>query len=100
MMIDPATVKLVGASGGSTAVAILAGVMLFTPADEFHRHVAESNRGFILDQVERARTLEPGDYKDSICRTIESAIADLCASAPTDAICTDREMHLERAGCR
>jgi hypothetical protein len=102
MTIDPiALVKGLGSHGATAAVPLVAMYALFTPSDQFNRHVAEASRPFIFDTVERAQEAEPGsDYHRSLCRTLEQSIASLCADAPDDAICLDREIHLERAGCR
>lgn len=102
MTIDPVSaLKALGAHGTTAAVPLVAMYALFVPSDQFHRHVAEATRPFIFDTVERAGKAEQGsDYHRSLCRTLEAAIAELCADAPDDAICLDREIHLERAGCR
>lgn len=99
-MIDMAALKALGAHGATGAIPVVLMFSLFTPQDSFHRHVAEAARPFILETVERAADEPPGDYKDSLCKTLEQAIAELCADAPDDAICQDREVHLKRAGCR
>jgi hypothetical protein len=99
-MIDlSAVAKVFGPSAGAAALPIVAMYALFTPSDEYDRHVAESNRTYILDVVDKARAEPPGAFKDSLCRTLEEAIAELCASAPDDSLCVDRAMYLERAGC-
>jgi hypothetical protein len=99
-MIDPmAIAKALGAPAGAAAVPLVAMYALFTPADEYSRHVAESERGYILDIVEKARGEPNGGFKDSLCRTLDEAIARLCASAPDDALCMDRKALRERAGC-
>ena len=92
--------------GGGAAIPIVVMFAMFTPADQmddheadFNRHVADSARGYILDTVERAANTEPGDYKASLCRTLEEAMAELCSAAPQDSICVDRAMYFERAGC-
>lgn len=99
-MIDFAAVaKAVGVGGSSTATAVLASYLLFVPEKEYDRHVAESERTFILDVVEKARSEPAGPYKDSLCRTLDEAIGRLCAAARDDALCVDRAMLRERAGC-
>ena len=102
MTIDPIPVlKALGSHGATAAVPLVAMYALFTPQDSFNRHVAEATRPFVFDTVERAQAAEPGsEYHRSLCRTLEQAIAELCADAPDDAICMDREIHLQRAGCR
>ena len=72
---------------------------LFTPIDQHLAVTAQINRGYILDVVEKLRTMEDGEFKDSLCRSLHESIAELCASAPEDAICVDRAMWIERAGC-
>lgn len=85
--------------GGGAAIPMAVMFLAFTPEEDFNRHVADSNRGYILDTVERARNTEPGDYKTSLCRTLEEAVAELCSVAAQDSICIDRAMYFERAGC-
>jgi hypothetical protein len=99
-MLDLASLaKVVGAPLGAAAVPIIAMYQWATPITEHNRLVAESQRGYILDVVEKARTVDPGEFKDSLCRTLEQSLAELCAVAETDALCVDRAMYLERAGC-
>jgi len=102
MVIDPVPVlKALGSHGATAAVPLVAMYTLFTPAGQFYRHVAEATRPFVFDTVERAQAAAPGsDYHRSLCRTLEQSIAELCADAPDDAICMDRDIHLQRAGCR
>ena len=99
-MMDLATLgKLIGDRGATALAPLALGYMLFVPGDEYNRHVAESERGYILEVVEKAREVPDGDYKSSLCRTLEDAIGRLCASAPDDALCMDRKALRERAGC-
>lgn len=99
-MIDVGTaLKALGAHGGTAAAPLLVGYMLFTPSDDFDRHVAESERTYILDVVEKARGEPPGAFKDSLCRTLDEALGRLCAASRDDALCLDRAMLRERAGC-
>ena len=99
-MIDlTAVAKAVGAPLGAAAVPIVAMYQWATPITEHNRLVAESNRSYILDVVEKARNEPAGAFKDSLCKTLDEAIAELCASAKDDALCLDRAMLRERAGC-
>lgn len=66
---------------------------------EYLRHVADSRSGFILSLVESARAEPPGDYKGSLCRTLQEQIGQLCQEAPTHSICLDRSIYLQRSGC-
>lgn len=100
-MIDPvAALKALGAHGSTAAVPILAGYLLFVPSDEYDRHVAESERTYILDVVDKARREPDGAFKDSLCRTLDEALSRLCAVSRDDALCVDRAMLRERAGCQ
>ena len=98
-MIDAATVKAALSGGGSATGAIVIGMFMFADAGDFNRHVAESLRGTILDQVERAAKEEPGEYKQSLCKSLDEMIAELCADEPDDAICMDRDVYRKKAGC-
>ena len=99
-MIDvSALAKLAGTGATSVMATVGASYLLFTPQDDFNQHVAKSERGYILEVVEQARREPPGAFKDSLCKTLSEAIAELCASAKDDAICVDRAMWIERAGC-
>ena len=91
--------KIAGGGTTGTAAAIAISYTLFTPHAQFAEHVAKSERGFILETVDRAREQPPGDYKDSLCKTLRESLAELCAAAPTDAICVDRATYLKQAGC-
>lgn len=95
-----ALVKSFGSHGVTAGLPVVLMFSLFTPEDEYLRHVAESQRGFIFDQIERARVEGTGPYKDSICRSLEETISALCAESPEDSVCEDRVMLLEQAGCR
>jgi hypothetical protein len=99
-MIDiSAVAKALGPSAGAAALPLVAMYALFTPLDEHNQLVAKSDRGYILELVDRARSEQPGPFKDSMCKSLFEAIAELCAAAKDDAICTDRAMWIERAGC-
>ena len=98
-MFDAATIKALVGGGGGAVIPIVMMYGFFTQEDDFARHVAESNRGFILDTVARAQAEEPGDYKDSLCRSLQEAISELCASSPQDSMCLDRQTLLEKATC-
>ena len=101
--------------GGGSAVPLALMFSLYTPKGEldtlryqyeahegvYIRHVAEASRPFIFDTIERAQAEDPAsEYHRSLCRTLEQAIAELCAYSRDDAICVDRNAHLARAGCR
>ena len=91
-----------GFGGGSAAAAVPIVAMFYwaTPLDTYNRHVAENERGFVLDLVGKASAVEPGPYKTSLCDALEQALSRLCASAgKDDSICADREMFREQAGC-
>lgn len=99
-MFDPTAIfKMLGTGGAGAAIPIVVMYGFFTQEDDFNRHVADSARGFILDTIERAVVTEPGEYKDSLCRTLQESISELCSAAPEDSICVDRAIYFERAGC-
>lgn len=99
MTIDPvALAKALGGHGSAAAVPILAGILLFTPQEDFNRHVAESRTGTILDLVDRAQRAD-GDFRAVLCRTLRQELAQVCQDAPESAVCEDRLMYLEQAGC-
>ena len=98
-MIDPKTIASIIAAitalvGGSIAVEDR-----YVDEPTYARHVAENERGFILDLVGKASAVEPGAYKDTLCRSLEEALGRLCDVAPDDSICMDREAFREQAGC-
>ena len=99
MIALDAVVKIVGGSTGGASVALLATYALFTPIEEHNQLVAKSDRGYILELVERARAEQPGPFKETMCKSLHEAIAELCAVAPDDAICLDRKDWIARAGC-
>jgi len=110
-MIDVALLKGIGGgAGGGAAALLVAGMVLFPSKDvyeaheqEFHAYAAAEQasdlRRQISDTVERAAAEEPGEYKVSLCKSLEQAIAELCNVAPSDAMCTDRDIYRKRAGC-
>lgn len=103
-MIDVLSLVKGFAAGGSGALLPVVWVYQyvvpgFVPSEEYHRHVAESNRGYVLDVVEQARNESDGPFKDSLCRALTEAISQLCADSPNDSICVDRMLYLDRAGC-
>ena len=99
-MIDLSSVaKALGPSAGAAALPLVAMYTLFTPLDEHNQLVAKSDRGYILELVERAKNEPQGAFKDSMCKSLHEALAELCAAAKDDAICVDRAMWIERAGC-
>lgn len=100
-MIGADLIKAIG-GGGATGAAVPLLVMYtqFTPSSDYMQHVAESQRGYILDVVAQAAAEPPGPFKQSLCRTLEEAIASLCAdTGGADSICLDRGVYYERAGC-
>ena len=99
-MIDVMSLlKSAGGPVGAAAVPLVAMYALFTPIDEHNQLVAKSDRSYILDLVEKARAEPDGAFKDSMCKSLHEAVAELCAVAEKDAICVDRQMWYERAGC-
>jgi len=99
-MIDPIALAKGFAGGGAAALTPIV-VMYYwaVPVETYNRHVAENERGFVLDVVGKAAAVEPGPYKDTLCRTLEEAIGRLCSAQPSDSICMDREAFREQAGC-
>ena len=102
-MIDVAVLKAVGAG----AVALIAGVgavySQFTPRADFDAYTAaeaaSDNRALILSTVKDAAAEPAGAYKDSLCRGLDEAIDELCSIEPEGAICMDRAVYREKAGC-
>lgn len=95
-MIDPKLIILAvsAIAGGSVAIE-----QRYVDEPEFARHVAENERGFILDVVSKTAAVEPGPYKTTLCDTLEKAIGRLCDAAPDDSICKDRNLFRSEAGC-
>lgn len=99
MVLDMSLLKLIAGHGSAMAIPLVAMYSLFTPIADHNALAAKSDRGYIMDLVEKARAEPPGGFKDSMCRSLHEAIAELCAAAPSDAICVDRAMWSQRAGC-
>lgn len=91
--------KLIGTSGAGATLPVIVMFAYFTPKDEYVRHVADSQSGFILQLVNDARSQPPGPYKDSLCRALHAEIGSLCQYAPNHSICLDRLSYIEAAGC-
>lgn len=98
-MIDPSLIAKLAGGGSAVAVPIVLMYSFFTPKDEYIRHVADSQSGFILQLVNDARSQPPGPYKDSLCRALHGEIGSLCQYAPQHSICIDRQQYIEAAGC-
>ena len=98
-MIDPKTIASIVAAvtalvGGSIAVEDR-----YVDEPTYARHVAENERGYIIDLVGKASEVEDGPYKDTLCDALEEALGRLCDVAPNDSICQDRAEFREQAGC-
>ena len=110
-MIDAALLKsLAGSVTGGASVLMVGALMMFPSKDELVRHEGEFHayqtsqdakdaRQLALDTVERAAAEQPGEYKQSLCRNLTQALAELCAAAPEDAVCMDRAILRKKAGC-
>jgi len=91
--------KLAGSGGLGAALPIVLMYSQFTPIASHNELVAKSDRSYILELVDKARAEPAGAFKDTICKSLHEAVAELCAAAHDDAICVDRQMWFERAGC-
>jgi hypothetical protein len=111
MMIDVALLKTLGGSlSGGAAALLVAGMVMFPSKSVYEQHESEFHayaaaeqasdlRQQISDTVERASKEEAGEYKTSLCKSLDQAIAELCEIAEKDAMCVDREIYRKRAGC-
>lgn len=101
-MIDaiPSVVKALGAHGSTAAVPILAGLMLFTPAEDYARHVAEERTSVVQNLMQTLKGEPPGAYRDTLCRTLEATLAQICLDSPGHPFCLDRAVLTARAGCQ
>ena len=100
MVVDPvAVIKALGDRGAVAAVPILMMYSMFTPADDYNRHVAENRIGTIIDLVADAESTPDGAFHDTLCRTLERELAALCLDSEGHPFCEDRLMLLEKAGC-
>lgn len=56
-------------------------------------------RTLIQNTVTTAAEVEPGEYKQSLCRQLAQAVSELCAINSEEAMCVDRAILERRAGC-
>lgn len=100
-MIDVGSaLKALGAHGSTAAVPVLIGYMVFTPAEQYDRHVAEERTSTVQSLIETLRNEPAGAYRDTLCRTLESTLAQICLDSPEHPFCIDRAVLLAKAGCR
>ena len=99
-MIDiVATLKALGAHGSTAAVPLIATYALFTPADTYNRHVAEERTAIVQNLMETLRTEPAGPYRDTLCRTLQSTLTQICLDSPQHPFCIDRAVLMSKAGC-
>lgn len=99
-MIDLSSLaKALGAPVGAAAVPLVAMYSLFTPEQQFTRHVAEERTTTVQTLVETLRKEEAGPYRDTLCRTLEQTLTAICLDSPSHPFCADRTVLMSKAGC-
>lgn len=100
-MIDLASIaKAVGAPVGAAAVPLLAMYQFFTPQATYDRHVAEERTTTVQNLMATLANEPTGPYRDTLCRTLEATLAQICLDSPQHPFCIDRGVLLSKAGCR
>jgi len=98
-MISPELLKVLGTQGSTAAIPLLAMYALFTPESQYARHVAEERTTAVQQIVETAAKEPAGPYHDTLCRTLESTLAQICLDSPSHPFCIDRAVLMAKAGC-
>ena len=100
-MIDPISIiKTIGTGGGATATALLASMFMFTTADDFSRHVAESRTSTVLNLMEKLGGDHSPEIHSILCRALLEEISALCLDTDGESVfCVDRAMIQESVGC-
>lgn len=94
-----AVVKILGGSTGGAATALVATYALFTPQTTYDRHVAEERTASVQNLIETLSREPAGAYRDTLCRTLESTLAQICLDSPDHPFCIDRMVLMSKAGC-
>lgn len=94
-----AVAKIAGGSTGGAAVSLVATYALFTPAEQYNRHVAEERTGQVQQLVQALRDEPAGAYRDTLCKTLEATLAQICLDSPGHPFCIDRMVLMQKAGC-
>ena len=93
--------KHLGTGGTSTMVPIVMMFTMFTPQDEFFRHVADSRTGTVLalvDTLQEAPANSP--LRGTLCNSLRETLAAICRDSDgQDPFCIDRQMIIEEASC-
>jgi hypothetical protein len=71
----------------------------FTPKDSYNRHVAEERTAAVQRLIETLQGEPAGDYRDTLCRTLEATLAQICLDSPEHPFCIDRTVLMAKAGC-
>jgi len=98
-MIDPKTIASIVAAVTAVAGGSLAVEQRYVDEFTYVRHVAESRVGIIFDLIDRiARATDP-EFHDTLCRSLEQELTNLCVDSEQHPMCVDRAMLLSKAGC-
>ena len=71
----------------------------FTPESQFSRHVAEERTTTVQNLVETLQKEPAGAYHDTLCKTLEATLAQICLDSPEHPFCKDRMVLMAKAGC-
>ena len=71
----------------------------FTPKEVYNRHVAEARTSTVQNLVETLQKEPSGPYHDTLCKTLESTLAEICLDSPDHPFCVDRMVLMAKAGC-
>jgi hypothetical protein len=72
---------------------------LFTPQQTYDRHVAEERTAAVQRLIADLQDEPAGDYRDTLCRTLEATLAQICLDSPEHPFCLDRAVLMSKAGC-
>jgi hypothetical protein len=91
--------KILGGSTGGASLALVATYALFTPAEQYNRHVAEERTGQVQQTIETLSREPAGPYRDTLCKQLELTLAQICLDSPEHPFCKDRMVLMAKAGC-
>jgi hypothetical protein len=98
-MIDAATLKALGGGAGGALLPLVVMYQWAVPSSQFNRHVAEERTSTVQNLVDTLRNEPAGAYRNTLCKTLEATLAQICLDSPEHPFCIDRAVLMAKAGC-